>query len=134
MVLVPDDGPFVYGISKARVTQVTRWLHERAASFFSSELPPSQPTLPSFYVDRFEVTNEQYGRFLKANPRHRKPKFWSYPQYNGAWDPESHAMRGGCFLNTDAQVRTTVRWAAGQEAEVNGAPWLGFRCVKDKQP
>jgi formylglycine-generating enzyme required for sulfatase activity len=222
MVLVPNAGPFVYGIAKARVAQVTRQLHERAASFFASERPPAETTLPPFYVDRFEVTNEQYRRFLTANPQQRKPKFWSYPQYNsarqpvvgvgwadaeayakwagkrlpteeewekaargsdgrlwpwgntaaadhyngrsqgrylptrvgsspagdspygaadmagnvwemtsGLWDSTSHAMRGGSFLNDDAEVRTTVRWAASAEAEANGAPWLGFRCVQD---
>jgi hypothetical protein len=40
-------------------------------------------------------------------------------------------MRGGSFLNSDAGVRTTVRWAAQPANETKGARWLGFRCVMD---
>ena len=29
-------------------------------------------TLPDFYLGRYEVTNEEYGRFLKANPDYKK--------------------------------------------------------------
>lgn len=47
-------------------------------------------------------------------------------------DAESHAhtMKGGSFLNTHADVRVTVRWAA--DDELHGASWLGFRCVMDR--
>ena len=38
-------------------------------------------------------------------------------------------MRGGSFLNTNVDVRVTVRWAAKDEDR--GANWLGFRCVME---
>lgn len=41
----------------------------------------------------------------------------------------AHTMKGGSFLNTNADVRVTVRWAADNEQE--GATWLGFRCVME---
>jgi formylglycine-generating enzyme required for sulfatase activity len=47
----------------------------------------------------------------------------------GTYQGESHAMRGGSFLNPLGDVRVTVRWAAGDEDR--GAVWLGFRCVMD---
>lgn len=46
----------------------------------------------------------------------------------GVWIEGHLPMRGGCFLGHATFVRTTVRWSA--EDEVNGAHWLGFRCVK----
>lgn len=45
----------------------------------------------------------------------------------GEWRGGGKAMRGGSFLNRLADVRVTVRWAAGDEKQ--GANWLGFRCV-----
>jgi formylglycine-generating enzyme required for sulfatase activity len=45
----------------------------------------------------------------------------------GSWEERGHAMRAGSFLNIDADVRTTIRWAA--QSERDGANWLGFRCA-----
>jgi len=47
----------------------------------------------------------------------------------GVWMESHLPMRGGCFLGSATFVRTTVRWSA--EDQVNGAQWLGFRCVKN---
>lgn len=47
----------------------------------------------------------------------------------GADDVQGHAMRGGSYLNPLPEVRSTVRWASGNEEK--GAEYLGFRCVMD---
>jgi serine/threonine-protein kinase len=47
----------------------------------------------------------------------------------GRWQGEYLPMRGGCFLGTATFVRITCRWTP--EDTVNGAHWLGFRCIKD---
>lgn len=46
----------------------------------------------------------------------------------GLWLDKSLPMRGGCFLGSATFVRVTCRWTP--EDPVNGAHWLGFRCVK----
>ena len=46
----------------------------------------------------------------------------------GEWLKDSLPMRGGCFLGSATFVRVTCRWTP--EDPVNGAHWLGFRCVK----
>jgi formylglycine-generating enzyme required for sulfatase activity len=46
----------------------------------------------------------------------------------GVWIEGRLPMRGGCFLGSAIFVRTTVRWSS--EDPINGAHWLGFRCVK----
>jgi len=46
----------------------------------------------------------------------------------GRWLDDSLPMRGGCFLGSATFVRVTCRWTP--EDPVNGAHWLGFRCVK----
>lgn len=43
------------------------------------------------------------------------------------WQGTKKTMKGGSFLNTNADVRAAVRWVAADEE--NGANWLGFRCV-----
>jgi iron(II)-dependent oxidoreductase len=47
----------------------------------------------------------------------------------GRWLEQHQPMRGGCFLGSSAFVRVTCRWTP--EDPVNGAHWLGFRCVKN---
>jgi len=47
----------------------------------------------------------------------------------GQWEGRSSPMRGGCFLGSATFVRVTCRWSP--EDPVDGAPWLGFRCVKE---
>jgi formylglycine-generating enzyme required for sulfatase activity len=47
----------------------------------------------------------------------------------GFWAPNMPVMRGGCFLGRATFVRTTVRWSP--EDPVEGAHWLGFRCIKE---
>ncbi|MGM0383580.1 MAG: formylglycine-generating enzyme family protein [Thermodesulfobacteriota bacterium] len=47
----------------------------------------------------------------------------------GQWQGGSFPMRGGCFLGSTTFVRITCRWSP--EDPDNGAPWLGFRCVKE---
>jgi formylglycine-generating enzyme required for sulfatase activity len=50
----------------------------------------------------------------------------------GRWMGDYPPMRGGCFLGSAAFVRITCRWTP--EDPVNGAHWLGFRCVKNISP
>jgi len=47
----------------------------------------------------------------------------------GRWVGQHLPMRGGCFLGSATFVRVTCRWTP--EDPVNGAHWLGFRCVKE---
>ena len=46
----------------------------------------------------------------------------------GRWMEEGLPMRGGCFLGSATFIRVTCRWTP--EDPINGAQWLGFRCVK----
>ena len=47
----------------------------------------------------------------------------------GRWIEDLPPMRGGCFLGSETSVRVTCRWSP--EDTLNGAHWLGFRCVKN---
>ena len=47
----------------------------------------------------------------------------------GEWLEDHLPMRGGCFMGSATFVRVTCRWTP--EDTVDGAHWLGFRCVKN---
>lgn len=77
-------------------------------------------------VGRYPAGNSQYGvSDMAGNVWEMTASKWSSNQYDGGY-----VMRGGSYLNNLAEVRTTVRWAAGNEKE--GAEWLGFRCARDR--
>ena len=52
-----------------------------------------------------------------------------YEMTTGRWIDGSPCMKGGSFLNRGFYTRCSFRWAA--DDTLNGAAWLGFRCVKD---
>src|SRR5436305_1004417 len=84
MILIPA-GPFVMGTLDGE----------------PDEAPPRRETLPAFYIDKFEVTNEQYAKFLKATARKPPidwpngtvpPKFSKHPVVNVTFaDAEAYA-------------------------------------------
>ncbi len=218
MILIPE-GPFEFGMDQKTMKGVLKTYKLGWAKIYESELPKRRITLPAYYIDRFEVTNERYAKFVAAT-KHRQPRFKQFPQLNaprqpvvgigwadaqafcqwsgkrlpreeewekaargtdgriwpwgnqpdsqayngkdvgyfspvpvgtypksdspygvadmagnvwemtsGEWQSGKKCMRGGSYLNPVGDVRVTVRWAASDE--VNGANWLGFRCVTD---
>ena len=42
------------------------------ASFFYEEYPAFRVTVPTFYLDKYEVSNAKYQKFVKANPKWSK--------------------------------------------------------------
>jgi len=217
LVLIPH-GYFIYGIDKVIRDSLLDVLSNPHFEIFEEEFPRSKQYLPSYYIDKYEITNKQYQMFIKETG-HRKPLFLSNKLYNhpdqpvvgigwqdateyakwagkrlpteeewekaargtkgffwpwgngssgdmyngksqgnyvsksvgsfplgkspfgvqdmagnvyemttGIWGTRK-AMRGGSFLNSGAYTRTMFRWA--MDDEINGAEWLGFRCVAD---
>jgi len=51
------------------------------------EGPQHKVTVPPFYLGRYPVTNEEYARFLAANPEIREPEYWSQRRFNRARQP-----------------------------------------------
>ena len=52
-----------------------------------AEGPNHEVRVPEFYLGRNPVTNEEYGRFLKDNPKIKPPKFWAQRQFNQPRQP-----------------------------------------------
>jgi len=80
--------PNVGGVELVRIPGGTFMMGSRdGESDESDEQPRRKVTLAAFELGRYPVTDEEYGRFLEANPDAKKPKYWGDRKYNQTRQP-----------------------------------------------
>lgn len=120
MVLVPA-GTFVMG-SAIDTSQRDKAREDDAVK--EDETPVRRPRLSAFYIDRFEVTNAQYARYLAAT-RAAPPVSWdggqppkgkeNHPVTNVTWfDAMRYAIWAGKRLPTEAEWEKAARGTDGR--------------------
>ena len=75
------------------------------------EKPIHKVTVPDFYIGRYSVTNEEYGRFIKATG-YQEPLYW-----------------GDGNFNQPRQPVVSVRWYDAQAV----ARWAGLQFPSEAQ-
>ena len=71
MVLIPG-ATFKMGTDASEIGKFQQVFGINRADVFSAEVPAHAVTIDSFYLDRYEVTNAQFKKFLDRNPQWRQ--------------------------------------------------------------
>jgi len=67
MVLI-KAATFTMGTAASDIDRLKALYSVKRADLFSAELPAHRVTLSAYLIDRHEVTNKDYAKFLRANP------------------------------------------------------------------
>jgi formylglycine-generating enzyme required for sulfatase activity len=100
-----------------------------------SEVGSENRFLKAFWIDKFEVTNAQYARFVEE-AGHRKPGYWEDPAFNQpaqpvvgvSWeDAKAYARWAGKRLLSEAEWEKAARGVDGRMYPW-GDDWMADRC------
>mgnify|MGYP001566733421 CR=1 FL=1 len=130
MVLIPE-GDFIMGSSNEEVKKISKEYGKRvdfSGYEFEKEKPRRSIYVKGFYIDKYEVTNTQYKKFIDATG-HKPPHHWK----DGIYPPEkrNHPVTNVSFFDAKAyaswagkRLPTEEEWEKAARGSNGGIfPW-----------
>jgi iron(II)-dependent oxidoreductase len=148
MVYVPA-GEFVMGSSDAEIREALADCHNCPDDWFDAEKPQHKVNLPSYWIDKYEVTNRQFAEFIEAGGYDKReywtgpgwewktrenrklPSYWEQPSWNqpdlpvvgAVWfEAVAYCRWAGGHLPSEAQWEKAAGWDPGQQRKLK-YPW-----------
>lgn len=103
-VLIPA-GSFTMGSTEADIQWVAAKFFSESLEWYRDETPAHKVHLDAYYIDKYEVTNEEYMKFREA-VKGREPKFSDDPHFN----KPNHPVVGVSWQ----EASDYCRWAKGR--------------------
>ena len=122
MILIPGGTAIIGSDEQEILTLARTW--NVSVEMFRDETPRTMVTINSFYIDQYEVTNEQYKAFVEAT-RYPPPLHWENGMYSEgiadhpvtyvSWDDaQAYAQWAGKRLPTAEEWEAAARGLHGQ--------------------